>query len=163
MAAIFAAPNLIARWAQLYDHSKGLSTTITFLHFASMLVGGGFAIVADRDAFRISRDAVPALARELEEMVVVHLWVIGGLIVVVVSGLLMMLADVHTYATSIVFWIKMGLFVLLVANGFGRIRSEAAILDGVAGGWTWLRRTSVASVVLWLAVVWISTILTVTS
>lgn len=163
MAAIFAAPTLIARWADLYSNSKGLSTTVTFLHFAGMLVGGGFAIVADRDAFRMSRDAAPALVRELEDMVVVHLWVIAGLIVVVVSGLLMMLADVQTYATSLVFWIKMGLFVLLVANGFGRIRSEAAILHGVAGGWTWLRRTSVASAVLWLAVVWISTVLTVVS
>ena len=163
MAAILAAPTLIARWAHLYSDSKGVSTTITFLHFASMLVSGGFAIVADRDAFRISRDAAPALPRDLEEMVSVHVWVIGGLIIVVASGLLMMLADVHTYATSIVFWIKMGLFVLLVANGFGRIRSEAAIAGGVAGGWVWLRRTSVASAVLWLAVVWISTILTVSS
>jgi uncharacterized membrane protein len=163
MTADFAAPNVIARWAQLYGNSKTLSTTITFLHFAGMLVGGGFALVADRDAFRISRDAVPALARELEEMAVVHRWVIGGLIVVVVSGLLMMLADIHTYGTSIVFWIKMGLFVLLVANGFGRIRSEVAILEGVAGGWAWLRRTSVASAVLWLAVVWISTVLTFSS
>ena len=163
LAAIFAVPNLIARWAHLYSDSKALSTTITFVHFASMLVSGGFAIVADRDAFRVSRDAVPALSRDLEEMVSVHVWVIGGLIMVVVSGLLMMLADVHTYATSTAFWIKMGLFVLLVANGFGRIRSEAAIASGVAGGWTWLRRTSMVSAVLWLAVVWISTILTVSS
>jgi hypothetical protein len=158
-----AAPTLIARWAHLYSDSKAVSTTITFLHFASMLVGGGFAMVADRDAFRIARDAARDLPRELEEMASVHAWVIGGLIVVVASGLLMMLADLHTYATSVPFWTKMGLFVLLVANGYGRVRSEAAIENGVAGGWTWLRRTSVASAVLWLAVVLISTILTVSS
>lgn len=161
MVPMSVTSNVIARWAHLYSNSKGLSTTITFMHFAGMLVGGGFAIVADRDAFRISRDAAPA--RELQEMLMVHVWVIGGLTAAVASGLLMMLADVHTYATSMVFWIKIGLFLLLVANGFGRIRSEAAILNGAAGGRTWLRRTSVASAVLWLAVVWISTVLTVSS
>jgi hypothetical protein len=163
MLPVSVTPNVIVAWAHLYSNSKGLSTTITFAHFAGMLVGGGFAIVADRDAFRIARDAAPALAKELEAMRVVHVWVIGGLIVAVASGLLMMLADLHTYATSTVFWIKIGLFVLLVANGFARIRSEAAILNGAAGGRTWLRRTSVASAVLWLAVVWISTVLTVSS
>jgi hypothetical protein len=163
MLPFIAPPTLIGRWAHLYNDSKTVSIAITFLHFASMLVGGGFAMDADRDAFRISKEAVGDLPRELEEMTSVHGWVIGGLIVVVVSGVLMMLADLHTYATSIPFWTKMGLFVLLLANGYGRVRSEAAMKDGMAGGWIWLRRTSVASAVLWLAVVLISTILTVSA
>ncbi len=154
---------LVARWAHLYSDSKAVSVGITFAHFASMLVGGGFAFVADRDAFRLSREPVSDLPRAIANMASVHRWVIGGLVVVVVSGVFMMLADMHTYATSVTFWTKIGLFALLVANGYGRIRSETAIERGAPRGWTWLRRTSVASAVLWLAVLLVSTILTVSS
>ena len=158
-----AVPHVIVRWAHLYSNNKGINTAITFLHFAGMVVGGGFAFVADRDAFRLSRDAVADLPGEIADMESVHGWVIGGLVVVVVTGVLMTLADLNTYAASLAFWIKMGLFVLLIANGYGRIRSERAIEHGSASGWTWLRRTSLASAVLWLAVILVSTILTTSS
>lgn len=161
--AALTAASLVARWAHLYSDSKGVSTTVTFLHFASMLVGGGFALVADWEAFRLSPNAPSDLPRELATMERVHPWVLGGLGVVIVTGLLMMLADLSTYLGSVAFWTKIGLFVLLLANGYGRIRSEAAIARGAARGWTWLRRTSLASAALWLAVLLVSTILTVSS
>ena len=148
-ALTLGVSHLVTRWARLYSDSKALSTGITFAHFAGMLVGGGFAFVADRDAFRLSPDGVPPPPREIANMTSVHRWVIGGLVVVVVSGAFMTLADLHTYATSGAFWTKMGLFVLLIINGYGRIRSETAIARGAARGWTWMRRTSLASVVLW--------------
>jgi hypothetical protein len=120
---------------------------VTYVHLAGMLVGGGFAIVADRDAFRS-----PAVRDNFAE---VHKWVVGGLVVMFGSGILMMLADVNTYLTSAAFWVKMGLIALLLGNGYARIRTEAA-----AG--PWLRRTSAASVVLWLAVLLASTIMNTT-
>lgn len=136
----------VSGWAHLYNNSNAVSTAVTCVHLAGMLVGGGFAIVADRDAFR----SPPA--RDFAE---VHKWVVGGLVVMFGSGILMMLADVNTYLTSTAFWIKMGLIALLLGNGYARIRAEAA-----AG--PWLRRTSAASVVLWLAVLLASTIMNTT-
>jgi hypothetical protein len=162
-AVALGVNHLVARWAHLYSDSKALNTGVTFAHFAGMLVGGGFAFVADRDAFRLSRDRVSDLPREIANMASVHAWVIGGLVVVIVTGLLMMLADLHTYLGSTAFWVKIGLFLLLMVNGYGRIRSEAAIGRGAARGWSWLRRTSLTSAVLWLAVLLVSTILTVSS
>jgi len=147
-------------WAHLYNNSKAVSTAVTFVHFAGMLVGGGFAVVADRDAFRHS-PAILAAPGERENLALVHRWVVGGLALVFVSGLLMMLADLNTYLTSTAFWVKMALVVLLLANGYGRIRAEAA-LGRAAAAATWLRRTSAASLALWLAVLLASTILNTT-
>jgi hypothetical protein len=151
--------HLVARWAHLYNNSKAVSTTVTFIHFAGVLVGGGFAVVADRDAFRLSPQALAASPGELRNFAGVHAWVLGGLAFVFASGFLMMLADLHTYAVSAVFWTKMGLVALLLGNGYGRMRAEAALRGGTAAAWTWLRRTSVASLTLWLAVLLVSTIL----
>lgn len=153
----------VARWAHLYNNTKAVSTAVTFVHFAGVLLGGGFAVVADRDAFRPSLEVVTASSGPLGNFAEVHVWVIGGLCCVFVSGLLMMLADLDTYATSPVFWTKMGLVALLLGNGYGRMRAEAAVRHGTAAAWTWLRRTSVASLVLWFAVLLVSTILTATS
>jgi hypothetical protein len=158
-----AVSDVVARWAHLYNNAKVVSTAVTFVHFAGVLLGGGFAVVADRDAFRLSRQVVTASSGPLDNFAEVHVWVIGGLCCVFVSGLLMMLADLHTYATSSVFWAKMGLVALLLGNGYGRMRAEAAARHGTAAAWTWLRRTSVASLVLWFAVLLVSTILTAIS
>lgn len=155
-----AVSDLIAGWAHLYNDTRAVGTTVTYLHFAGMLVGGGFAIVADRDAFRVRPAAGP---QELPNMTEIHAWVLTGLGLVLVSGLLMMLADLHTYARSAVFWTKMGLFALLLGNGYGRMRAEAALRAGAASGARRLRRTSAASLALWLAVLLVSTMLNASS
>jgi hypothetical protein len=134
-------------WAHLYNNSTAVSSAVTYVHLAGLLVGGGFAIVADRDAFR----SPPAR----DDFAHVHKWVVAGLAVMFASGILMMLADLNTYLTSPVFWVKMGLIALLLGNGYARIRAEKA-----AG--PWLRRTSAVSVVLWLAVLLASTIMNTT-
>jgi hypothetical protein len=149
---------LVGRWAHLYNNTKGVSIAVTYGHFAGMLVGGGFAVVADRDAFRLSPATVAAPGTRAS-FATIHRWVLGGLAVVFLSGILMMLADLDTYVASPVFWIKMSLFALLIANGYGRMRAEEALAGGSAAGWRWLRRTSAASLALWLAVLLTSTIL----
>ena len=77
-----------------------------------------------------------------------------------VSGLFMMLADLDTYLTSLVFWTKMGLIVLLIGNGYLRMRAEAAVRNEAATAWRRLRRTTVVSIVLWFAVLLAGTVLT---
>ena len=139
-----ALESAITSWAHLYNNNHAVNATVTFAHFAGVLIGGGLALAADRDAFR-----APALPVDR----LLHRWVLSALAVVFASGMLMMLADLDTYVSSTAFWIKMSLIVLLVVNGYARIRAEAR-----AG--VWLRRTSAASAALWLGVLLVSTMLT---
>ncbi len=138
-----ALTTAVAGWAHLYNNNDAVNTAVTYVHFAGVLVGGGLALAADRHAFR------PSAASPDPQL---HRWVVGALAFVFLSGILMMLADLDTYLTSTAFWIKMALIVLLLANGYGRIRAEG-------GSGVWLRRTSAVSAVLWLAVLLTSTML----
>lgn len=156
---IAALKTVLSGWAHLYNNSAAVSVAVTYAHFAGMLVGGGFAVVADRDAFRLSPASLEASLADRANLAQVHRWVLGGLAFVFASGLLMMFADLETYLTSTAFWIKMGLVALLLANGYGRVRAEAALGGGRPAAATWLRRTSATSLVLWLAVLLASTIL----
>lgn len=154
----------VTGWAHLYNNSKPVSVAVTYAHFAGMLVGGGFAVVADRDAFHLTPEGLASSPSLRQSLTRVHTWVVGGLVVVFATGILMMLADLDTYLASTAFWIKMGLVVLLLGNGYARIRAERALGegDGTRAAWTWLRRTSAASLVLWLSVLLASTILNTT-
>ena len=57
----------------------------------------------------------------------------------------------------------MGLIALLLGNGYIRMRAENALQQGLAAGWDRFRRTSVASLVLWLAILLAGTLLHVTT
>lgn len=152
------ATQLLARWAHLYSDDKAVSATVTYLHLAAIVLGGGVAVVADRSALRLAPRAGVAVGPPAGGSSV-HRWVVTALGVIVVSGLLMMLADLHTYLTSPVFWIKMGLTVGLVGNGYVRVRAERAIARGTETAVRWFRRASVASLVLWLVILLAGTLL----
>lgn len=138
-----APATALAGWAHLYNDNSVVNTAVTYVHLAGVLVGGGLALAADRDAFRPS----PVLPDPQ-----IHRWVVGALSFVFVTGVMMMLADLDTYLHSTVFWVKMALIALLLANGYGRVRAEAR--PG-----PWLRRTSAVSAALWLAALLASTML----
>jgi dipeptide/tripeptide permease len=147
------ATHLVARWAQLYSDDRAVSSVVTYLHLAGVLLGGGVAVAADRATIAADRTDGAAVAWP------VHRWVVAGLVVIVVSGVLMMLSDLHTYVTSPVFWTKMGLTLLLLGNGYVRLQAETAVSRGVAAAWRRLRSTSIASLVLWFAILLAGTIL----
>lgn len=149
---------LLARWAHLYNHSTAVSATVTYLHLVGILVGGGVAVAADRASLRLSPETAPNWAQELDRLAGVHHWVVAGLACVFASGLLMMLANVATFATSFVFWTKMGLVALLLGNGYARMRVETALRHGLAG-WSRFHRTSIASLVLWFLILLAGTLL----
>lgn len=134
----------VASWAHLFNDNHAVNTAVTFVHFAGVLVGGGLALAADRAAFRrVPTPADPNL----------HRWVAGALALIFLTGILMMLADLDTYLSSIVFWVKMALVVLLIGNGYLRIRVETRSL-------AWLRRTSAVSAALWIVILLAGTMLT---
>src|SRR5260370_30092239 len=132
MAALTLVSRLLARWTHLYGHTP-VSATILYFHLLGILVGGGVAVAADRASLRLS-PATPDWPGELARLARVHRSVVAGLALIFASGLLMMLAELGSVATSVVFWTKMGLVALLLGNGYIRMRVETALRQGVPRG-----------------------------
>jgi hypothetical protein len=151
--------SVLTLWADFYAHSRVASTAVTFLHVGALVLAGGLALSTDRETLRAAAahgdDALRI--RHLGDRRGVHAWVIGGLAVAIISGLLLFAASVATFAHSWVFWTKMVLIALLVLNGSVTLRTEHAIHDHaaaaeVAARWRLLRVTALASIVLWIAI-----------
>jgi hypothetical protein len=153
-----AGTGLVHRWAKFYGDRDSVSTTVTFLHLAGMLVAGGLAVAADRASLRLSSAGGTGQTERLDDIASVHRLVIGGLALTFVTGVLMLFSDLDTFLHSWVFWTKMGLIALLLGNGYVRMRAENAIRRG-AEAWRRFRQTSIASLVLWFAVVLAGTML----
>lgn len=164
MTALIESVSTLAQpWADIYADSTLVSTTVEFLHLAGLLVAGGFALAFDRATLRVMGGAVSDRSGFLRELSAVHLPVLIGLFIVVASGLALMLSDVDIYLPSRVFWLKMGLFGLLLINGLVITRTGARLRRDAmdAHGWLRLRRASVRSMGLWTAVLFLGVYLTV--
>jgi hypothetical protein len=158
-----ALATLVAPWAKFYSHSNTAATIVTFLHIAPIVVGGGLAIAFDRATLRVWLGEPDARAKHLEELRAVHRWVIGALVVLFLSGLAMLAADLETFLGSWIFWVKMGLIVGLLVNGGIMTRVERS-LAGPAGGredqWRRLRVLAITSLALWLTITFVGVALT---
>jgi uncharacterized membrane protein len=148
--AQFAKP-----WASAYGDSKLLMNGVTFLHVAGFLVAGGLALSADRAVFRAARADDATRRMHVSELNAVHTPVLVGLAVAFVTGILLFLSDVATFATAPVFWVKMGFLVLLLGNGAVLSRAGNRMARGDEGSRNWkvLRRSAAASSALWLVAV----------
>jgi hypothetical protein len=145
-----ALSDLATSWGSVYANHAALRTAVVFAHVASLIVGGGAAIAADRATLRAlwldrTGGGVP-----LEILQSTHRLVILSLVLVAASGVLMFAADVTTFLYSRIFWIKMGIVTLLVVNGALLFRAEGQARRGAASAWPTLHMTAVASVALWL-------------
>ena len=110
-------------WNDYYSHSKGAETVVQFLHIGGLLLAGGLAISADRGTLRAMREAIAERPGHLRDLATVHRWVITGLVVVVLSGLALVTADIETFFGSWLYWTKMGLVGLLLINGLMMTRA----------------------------------------
>ncbi len=150
-------------WASLYNDSPGVQTTLTFLHLAGIFLGGGFAIATDRETFIAMRSArLSGQIRHLAHLHTIHRPVLVGLVMALGSGFLLWAADVQTFARSPVFWVKMVLLALLLANGYFLARTETALREGEPDSpalWARLRYISAASIALWLGLILAGTVL----
>lgn len=161
MAPPAALVTLFEPWASTYSDSKLLSTVVTFLHVAALVVGGGLAIATDRGTLRALRAGGETRARQLAELSGAHRLVVGGLVLATVSGLLLFAADLETFWGSWIFWLKMGLIVLLLVNGAVMVGAERALRleagtgSGQESAWRRLRATAVSSLVLWLVITFV--------
>lgn len=152
-----------AWWAVYYSDHQMVSLIIRYLHLAALMVGGGTALAIDRLVVRSARartgDRRHAALNALHGS---HAVVVPALAVVAASGGLMAAADWSTFQASGLFWIKMGAFVLLLANGAALVAAERAFAKG--GDLSMWRRAILASgtsFLLWLFILWMGEWLTV--
>jgi uncharacterized membrane protein len=147
---------IAAPWAALYDHHPLLQSAVVFAHLSGLMVAGGAAVAADRATLRVRRTDGETRRTHLRHLRAVDRTVMGGLAIVVVSGVLLFGADVDTYIASPVFWVKTALVFLLAVNGWLLVSTGRKLESGqiaVERGWKRLAVTSVCSVSLWLLIV----------
>lgn len=140
---------LLDSWTSLYSNHAAIRTAVEFAHIAALTAGGGAAIAADLATLASSRRDAAARVDHAELLARTHLLAIAGLTVLFISGLLLLGADVDTYWPSRIFWIKMGLVLLLLLNGVFLRRSEGRVGAGDPTAWPPLRRAATISLVLW--------------
>ncbi len=166
MDLIDRVADLAQPWASMYNDSPTLQTAVTFLHLSGIFLGGGFAIATDRETFVALRAArMSGQIRHLAHIHTIHRPVLIGLVLALSSGFLLWAADVQTFARSGVFWLKMALLVLLLANGYLLARTETALREGAPDSpalWGRLRYISAASMALWLGLILAGTVLMAT-
>jgi hypothetical protein len=141
--------DLMDTWSSIYSTSPAIKSALAFTHIGGLVGGGGAAIAADRTTLRAMRRGRTALDHELEHLHHVHLFVIVGLALVIVSGVLLVFADLDAYLSSPVFWTKMALVALLMANGMLVIRGGRRTHAGDPSGPRLLRFAAIASLALW--------------
>lgn len=156
MSAPAALVRLVEPWSSLYSDSKLLPTVVVFAHIAALVLAGGFAVTLDRATLRAARGSSDMRARQLTELGAAHRLVVSGLALSVVTGVLLFTADLETYFTSRVFWLKATMVVLLLANGFWMTRVEesahAPEPEVAEAAWPRLRAAAIVSMVLWGAI-----------
>jgi len=166
MATLSGLVDALARladpWASLYNDSPRLQTAVTFVHLAGIFLGGGFAIATDRETLMAMNARITGQMRHLAHLHTVHRPVLLGLTLAFASGFLLLAADVQTFARSPIFWTKMLLLTLLLANGYLLSRTETALRRGQIDSpnlWARLGYISYASLALWLALILAGTLL----
>jgi hypothetical protein len=151
-----ALVKLMEPWSALYSDSTIIPTLVVFGHIAALVFAGGMAVTLDRATLRAARGPAEFRWRQLEELRAAHRFVIIGLGLSVVTGVLLFAADLETYFGSWIYWTKMGLIVLLLLNGYmmtrveGRISSTPNAAD--EPGWKQLRTNAIVSLVLWFVI-----------
>jgi uncharacterized membrane protein len=147
-------------WAVIYSNHAALRIGVTFCHFAGLMAGGGLAVAADRATLRLAGASNEARTTHLQELRAVHRVVITGLVLTMASGALMVGADLDAMTASGIFWTKMALVALLVANGVVMQRAERAAVVTPDAAWPRLHRAAIVSLMLWFLIVLAGTVLT---
>jgi hypothetical protein len=151
--------DLADTWSSIYSTSPAIKSALAFTHIGALVGGGGAAIASDRTTLRAMKRGPTALDHELEHLHHVHLFVIIGLALVIVSGVLLMLADLDAYLSAPVFWLKMALLVLLMGNGALVMRGGRRTHAGDPSGPRLLRFAAVTSLFLWFGTTLLGAIL----
>lgn len=146
-------------WKTYYADHDGVSTAITAIHVAAIVIAGGLAIAADRMTLRVVKRASHDRALHIRELHDVHRPVIFALIAIVFTGLLMAASDVEEFTAKPVFWIKMGLIAVMLINGLLMQKAESRVMQDTSGSnaaadplWSRLSTFARVSMVLWITI-----------
>jgi hypothetical protein len=154
---------LTAGWRSLYSHSAPVETSVVGTHVLSTLIAGGLALAHDRGTLRAGRWTPAIQEHHLGELHLVHRTIVVALAICVLSGVALFASDVKTYVVSVPFWIKMALIAMLFVNALLMTSTEATLrVDSTAraaAAWVRIRATSMVSAFLWLAIVFVSVVL----
>jgi hypothetical protein len=162
MSIVSQLATALAPWADFYNASPATQTVVTFGHFGGMMTAGGLALATDRATLRSMKGEAWEHRRHLRELTAIHPLILGALVITALSGLLMLAADVEALVVAPMFWVKMFLVLLLLANGWVMLQAERRLVrvhPSDAAGWRRLRRASLASLGLWFAIVLAGSIL----
>ena len=147
-------------WQQLYAHSTVVATLVLFGHLASLLVAGALSLSTEASALRLDPADDGERRRYLRVVSPSRRAIAIALGVAMINGVLLFLADLEAFAVSRIFWTKMLLVVLLLANTAIASRLDARLLreDGAAARgnaalWRRRRANAWATAVLWFALV----------
>ncbi len=143
-----AVAGIVDAWARVYSNAPVLRTTVEFAHIGGLVVSAGWAITTDRAILGAARHDAVGQKQRLAQLHTSHRYVVAGLGLVVLSGLLLLAADADTYLTSRVFWSKMAAIGLLSANGVW-LRRAGRLAETDPTVWPGLRRSAVFSLLLW--------------
>jgi hypothetical protein len=153
------APAVLSRlaepWSKAYSDSKLLPTVVTFAHVAALLFAGGLAVTLDRATLRAAPGSADVRARQIDDLSAAHRFVLWGLGLSLLSGVLLFASDLDTFWTSWIWWTKATMIVLLLVNGGMMTRAEAQVRANPAEsepGWGRLRTTAIVSTILWFAI-----------
>jgi hypothetical protein len=147
-------------WQKLYAHSALVATLVLFGHLAGLLVAGALTFSAESGALRLDLTDDGERRRYLRDAWPARRAIAIALGVAMLCGILLFLADLEAFAVSPVFWTKMLLVVLLLANGVAASRLDArlrreddATNERQMGLWRRRRISAWATAVLWFALV----------
>jgi len=158
---VTALIQLFAPWQAFYSDSTVASDTVTATHLLGLLFGGGLAVAADRATLRSLSHQMDERLRSLQNIRTTHRPVLIALGVLFVSGFALATADLKTFLSSWIFWLKLSLVTLLLINGFvleqteTRLRLSSEVeADSLRRNdrlWRRLKVTAVTSIALWSA------------
>ena len=109
--------DLADSWSSIYSGSAAIKSAIGFAHVGALLAGGGMAIAADRATLAAHKFGGDAVRRVADRRGGLHGPVLVSGAIILISGFLLMLADLDAYLQSPAFWIKMALVTALLVNG----------------------------------------------
>ena len=146
-------------WRRLYGASTLLSTAVLFGHVGGLFAAGGLAVAADRATLRVDPADDSDRRRHLADRERLHrpIWIALG--VAMLSGVMLFFADVEAFAGSAIFWTKMVLVALMLANVVLTSRLDAALRrDAVSASpdarrWRRRRAGAIVSAILWFLLV----------
>jgi hypothetical protein len=155
-------PGFVNAWSGYYGNHQLVSVMVRFVHLSAIALGGGAALLTDYRVLRTRNAGVRERKLLLEFLDKIHGYVIPWLAVVAATGALMTAADIPTFLVSKVYWTKISLVVLLLANGIALLRAERHMLKtGIDAGFQRLVVVSTISIVLWQMILFAGTFLTV--